>query len=486
MKILLLHNHYRIRGGEDSVFEAERDMLRAAGHAVETWEKHNDDIREGGGPFSKIGLFFHTVWNGAVYRELRARLRRDRPDIVHVHNFFPQFSPSVFWACAKERVPVVLTLHNYRLVCLTGYLYREGRGKGNHEDHESPVVPDRRESRREGNHESHESHEIPAGSDRWADRKTGNEICEACLGRSPWQGVVRRCYRGSFAASFTLATMLVVHRLLGTWKRKVTRYIALTEFAKAKFVAAGLPAEKIVVKPNAVGPGRRAGREEGNHESHEGHESLVGPGGRAGRTTGNGKRKTGNGLVVLYLGRLSSEKGVDILLDAWRQLSKQNWSLVTDHWSLLIVGDGPERETLESSVRGMSNVRFLGALPHEEAMQRQAESDVLVLPSRCYETFGLSVMEAAQVGVPSVVPDTGSHASLVEDGVTGRHFRMGSADSLASVLRELLNNPARLRAMGAAAQAAFLASSCIPEKNLSTLLEIYQEAAKKDSRRQLS
>lgn len=207
MKILLLHNHYRIRGGEDSVFEAERDMLRSAGHAVETWETHNDDLREGGGPLARLRLFARTVWNGAAYRELRARLRRDRPDIVHVHNFFPQFSPSVFWACAKERVPVVLTLHNYRLACLTGYLYRP---------------------------------------------ETGNAVCEKCLGRSPWPGVVRRCYRRSLAASLALAAMLVVHRLLGTWRRKVTRYIALTEFAKQKFVEAGLPAEKIMVKPNVV------------------------------------------------------------------------------------------------------------------------------------------------------------------------------------------------------------------------------------------
>ena len=205
MRILMLHNRYRVRGGEDSVFEAERDMLRGAGHAVETWEKGNGDLREGGA-FAKLRLACATVWSRSSYREMRQRIAAFRPDVVHVHNFFPQFSPSVFWACAREGVPVVLTLHNYRLACLDGYLFRL------------------RECR----------------------------ICEDCLGRWPLRGVWRRCYRDSLSASAALAAMLVAHRILGTWRRKVTRFIALTDFAREKFIAAGLPAEKIVVKPNAV------------------------------------------------------------------------------------------------------------------------------------------------------------------------------------------------------------------------------------------
>ena len=208
MRILMLHNRYRIRGGEDSVFESERDMLRAAGHEVETWEKSNDDIQEAGF-FAKFRLAVGTVWSRSSYREMRRRIAEFHPDVVHVHNFFPQFSPSVFWACAREGVPTVLTLHNYRLVCLVGYLFRM------------------RECR----------------------------ICEDCLGRLPLRGVWRRCYRDSLQASATLATMLVVHRVIGTWRRKVTRFIALTDFSREKFIAAGIPAEKIVVKPNVVDVG---------------------------------------------------------------------------------------------------------------------------------------------------------------------------------------------------------------------------------------
>ncbi len=208
MRILMLHNRYRIRGGEDSVFESERDMLRAAGHDVETWEKSNDDIRVAGF-FAKLRLAVGTVWSRTSYREMRRRIGEFHPDVVHVHNFFPQFSPSVFWACAREGVPTVLTLHNYRLACLDGYLFRM------------------RECR----------------------------ICEDCLGCLPLRGVWRRCYRDSLQASATLATMLVIHRAIGTWRRKVTRFIALTDFARGKFIAAGIPAEKIVVKPNVVDVG---------------------------------------------------------------------------------------------------------------------------------------------------------------------------------------------------------------------------------------
>ena len=201
MKILVVHNHYRQRGGEDSVFETECRMLERAGHEVVRYEKTNLDLPSGA--WGRIRTAFATVWSSQSYREVRALIRREHPDVMHCHNTFPQISPSVYFAASAEGVPVVQTLHNYRLCCLNGYLFRDGH------------------------------------------------ICERCLGHLPWRGVFRRCYRGSFAASATVATMLIVPRALGTWRRNVTRYIALTEFARQLFVKAGLPAEAIVVKPNA-------------------------------------------------------------------------------------------------------------------------------------------------------------------------------------------------------------------------------------------
>ena len=243
--MLVVHERYRVRGGEDGVFETECSLLEEAGHKVVRYEKDNRDIPDRGG---RIGLALRTIWNQRTYREIRSIIRAEKPDVVHCHNTFPLISPSVYWAAAREGVPVVQTLHNYRLACLNGYLFREGH------------------------------------------------VCEDCLGRTPWRGVCRRCYRGSRAQSFVAAAMLLVHRLLGTYRRKVTRYIALTDFAKTKFVEAGLPAGKLVVKPNAFAPPAQT------------------------RPASDSFSIQHSAFSIVYLGRLSPEKGVDILLRAWAML----------------------------------------------------------------------------------------------------------------------------------------------------------------------
>ncbi|MGI5867980.1 MAG: glycosyltransferase [Kiritimatiellia bacterium] len=181
---------------------------------------------------SKFQLFAKTIWNQKTYREITALIRERRPDVVHCHNTFPLVSPSVYWAAARQGVPVVQTLHNYRLVCINPYLYRNDR------------------------------------------------ICEDCLGRSPVRGVIRRCYRDSFAASFTVAAMLTIHRLLGTYRNKITTYIALTEFGRQKFLDARLCApEKVVVKPNVVGVVTpTAERGEKREERSAGRGSAPDPG----------------------------------------------------------------------------------------------------------------------------------------------------------------------------------------------------------------
>ena len=201
--ILLLHNHYQEPGGEDQVFASEASLLEAHGHRVLRYVSHNDKVAK----MSRPTLAKTTVWNGTVYRELRALLRRERPLVAHFHNTFPLLSPAAYYAARAERVPVVQTLHNYRLLCPNALFFREGG------------------------------------------------VCEDCLGRVvPWPGVVHACYRGSRSSSAVVATMLTTHRLAGTWSRLVTTYIALTEFARRKFAEGGLPAQDISVKPNFVYP----------------------------------------------------------------------------------------------------------------------------------------------------------------------------------------------------------------------------------------
>ncbi len=404
MTILVVHNRYRVRGGEDGVFETECRLLEEAGHRVVKYEKSNRDIPDRGG---RLGLALRTIWNPRSYREIRAIIRAEKPDVVHCHNTFPLVSPSVYWAAAREGVPVVQTLHNYRLACLNGYLFRDGK------------------------------------------------ICEKCLGRTPWCGLRRRCYRGSFGGSFALFAMLAVHRLLGTWRRKVTRYVALTEFAKAKFVEAGLPARKISVKPNAFAAdgGKRAGLP----------ATVVRSGSSA-----------PDRLRVVYVGRLSPEKGVDVLLRAWALLC-ESWS-GGSRPTLTIVGEGSEIEALGSLAdeHGLSDsVRFAGALPREQALAELSSASLLVFPSLWYEQFAITPLEAMACGVPVLVSDVARGATIIEDGVAGRFFPAGDPAALAVALRDLLADPATLRRMGAAARAAFEASDCAPSRNLARLLAVY-------------
>ncbi len=427
MTILVAHNRYRNRGGEDSVFESECRMLEEAGHKVVRYEKANADIHDGGGLAAKISLAVRTVWNQRTFREVRELIRREKPDVVHCHNTFPLISPSIYYAAAREGVPVVQTLHNYRLTCLNGYLYRGGR------------------------------------------------ICESCLGRSPLRGVCRRCYRGSFLQSATTSAMLLVHRALGTWRRKVTRYIALTEFAREKFIQAGLPADKIVVKPNAFLPVRPA---ETGLKSQV--ACLMSPyAGLAPQILDRSfdkRRATSEGapaVSVVYLGRLSPEKGVDVLLRAWALLSN---GASLDSCTLSVIGSGPEEDalrTLASSLGIASSVRFLGSLSREKALFELASSDLLVFPSLWYETFGLTILEAASQGVPALVTNIGSQSLLVNDNVTGRFFPAGDPAALAAAIRSLLADSAALRRMGEAARAAFETSDCRPDRNLARLLSIY-------------
>ena len=425
--VLVVHERYRVRGGEDGVFETECSLLEEAGHKVVRYEKDNREIPDRGG---RIGLALRTVWNPRTYREIRSIIRAEKPDVVHCHNTFPLISPSVYWAAAREGVPVVQTLHNYRLACLNGYLFREGH------------------------------------------------VCEDCLGRTPWRGVCRRCYRGSRAQSFAAAAMLLVHRLLGTYRRKVTRYIALTDFAKAKFVEAGLPAGKISVKPNAFA-------------------AAGGEGAGLPATVERSGASAPDRLRVIYVGRLSPEKGVDVLLRAWALLTKEGRDASTARPSQApgepgaaeprpgpaltceIVGDGPERATLEGLANELgisSSVRFLGALPREEALRELAGADLLVFPSLWYEQFAITPLEAMALGVPVLVSDVARGATIVEDGVTGRFFPAGDPSALAAALRELLSDSAALRRMGDAARAAFEASDCAPSRNLARLLEVYASA----------
>jgi len=395
LNLLFAHNLYQQPGGEDGVMRAERELLARAGHRVVEYVRDNDEIAPYG-LWQKATLGLRTVWAWDSYREIKALLEREKPDLAHFHNIFPLISPAAYYACREAGVPVVQTLHNYRLLCPAATLQNDGR------------------------------------------------VCEDCLGRSPWRGVWRGCYRGSRTATAATALMLSVHRWLGTWSKMVDCYIALTEFSRVKFIEGGLPAQKIVVKPNFVHPDPMAF----NHQS-----SIA-----------NHKSPQGS---ALFIGRLSPEKGVRTLLAAWERLG--------DVIPLQIVGDGPLRSELETDAvrRGLASVSFMGRMTLDQTLATMKKARFLVFPSEWYETFGRVAVEAFACGVPVIASRLGAMEEIVEDGRTGLHFTPGDADDLAAKVEWAWTHPDEMQDMGRAARAEY-EFKYTAERNYQMLMDVYE------------
>ncbi len=387
MRVLVIHNFYQQPGGEDAVFRAEVELLRGAGHDVRVFEIRNDEI-EGYGAFEKAALAARTVWSRKSARALAKELERFRPDIAHFHNTFPLISPSAYYACRKAAVPVVQTLHNYRLSCPGATFFRNG------------------------------------------------EICEDCLGRAiPLPGLKHRCYRDSALASATVVAMLSAHRALGTWRRMVDVYVALTEFARSKMIEGGLPAERIVVKPNFLA---------------EPPPARQGPGEHA-----------------IFIGRLAPEKGLATLMRAWDELAVP----------LRIYGDGPlAAEVREwAGRRPNADVQVLGWRPAAEVLASLSLSRCLVFPSQWYEGFPMTAVEALACGVPIVAGDLGSLGEIVEHGVNGRKFEPRDSRALALSVQGLFDDAAEAERLGHGARESF-ERAYTAEANLEALLAVYERA----------
>ena len=378
MRIVVAHSRYLSgdASGENRVVDDEVALLRGAGHTVRAWQP---SAREAGG-LRLVQQGFDAVWSTSAATSIRKEIRRTLPDVVHVHNLYPALSPSVIRAAAAESVPVVMTLHNYRMLCLPATFLRDGK------------------------------------------------ICEDCLGRLPWRGVVHACYRGSHLASGVIASSLALHRAVGSLDL-VTSFLAVGDFVKRKHVEAGWEPERIRVKSNFVG---------------------------------KGERRSGPGAGFLYLGRLSPEKGLDRLLRVW-----------PSDVPLDVVGDGPERASLEQRAPG--SVTFRGAVPAVDVGGWIAQARALVLPSVCYEGQPRSILEAFSAGVPVIASELGGMPDLVEDGVTGFLVPVEAGDGWVRAL-DALGDDRTSSAMGEAAHRSWEARFS-PERGLAELEAAYDDAA---------
>jgi glycosyltransferase involved in cell wall biosynthesis len=315
---------------------------------------------------------------------VRARIAAFRPDIVHVHNFFPVLTPAIY--DAGSRIPFIQTLHNYRLLCANALLFRE------------------------------------------------NSPCEQCLGKSiPWPAVFHACYRGSRAGSAAVALMSTVHRLRNTWNTRVSRFIVLTEFARALFVRhLGVDAQKIIVKPNAA----------------------------ADQGLGDGK-----GGYALYVGRLSSEKGIATLIAA----AERGLGM-----PLKVAGTGPMSASIEqAAAKGV--LEYSGFKTQSEISALMQGARAMLLPSLCYEGLPMVIPEAFATGLPVVASDIGALASLVEHRRNGMLAPPGDAEALAQAVRSIAAEPALEQSMRTEARLTY-DQKYRPEANVESLFEIYRGA----------
>jgi glycosyltransferase involved in cell wall biosynthesis len=387
VKILVVHNRYQHAGGEDVVVEQECNMLRSAGHEVVTYFRTNDEIKD----FSRLqrlALIPQTIWASGARTEFKALLEREKPGIVHVHNTFIMISPSIFSACEEAGIPVAHTLHNYRLMCPTALFFRDGH------------------------------------------------VCEECVD-SLWSGIRHGCYHESSAATAVVAGMIAVHRRLNTWSQPTHFYIALSQFARQKFVDAGLPEDRIFVKPNFVhpDPGRPGDKDD----------------------------------YAVFAGRLSEEKRVDNLLQAWERSKSR--------FPVLILGDGPERPGLEEMARqkNLSGIDFKGRVPREQVIETIRKARFLIFSSEVYENFPVSIVEAFACGTPVICSRMGAMQEIVSDGSTGLHFTPGQVDDLAGKMDWAWSHPDRMNEMGRQARREY-ETKYTAETNYKLLMDIYNQA----------
>jgi glycosyltransferase involved in cell wall biosynthesis len=343
MKVLILHSRYRSgpASGENRVVEDEARLLSEGGHHVDLFAPQPDQ---------PVGLRWVSagvgvIWSRSAAAEVKRRIDLWNPDIVHCHNLFPALSPAALRAIDGQ-IPVVATLHNYRLLCLPGTFLRDGR------------------------------------------------VCEDCLGRLPWPGIVHGCYQASVPASAALASSLLLHRAIGSFGH-IRLYMAISEFVRRKHVEAGLSPERIVVKPHFAWP-------------------L--------------ERREGPGEYFLYLGRLSPEKGVSTVLEAWRGIPAK----------LLIIGDGPDAGSLRAIAS--PNVEFRGTVGADQVPLLLRRARAVLAPSVSHEGAGRVVLEAYAAGVPVVVSRAGGLPEAVDDGITGLVVPPGDIGAWTGAIDHLLED----------------------------------------------
>lgn len=353
MRILLVHNKYLLAGGEDTVFNEEYNMLSKKNHIVSKLEVSNEII-DVSNFFSKIKLFFNVLWNKESNKLIEKKIKEFKPDIVHIHNTFPLLSPSIYWKINKMKIPIVQTVHNFRMGCSNGLLLKN------------------------------------------------NKPCELCINGSSINAIENKCYKDSYLMTSNVVLMQKMHSVMGTYKKKIDRYIVLTDFSKEFLIKMNIDQKKISIKPNFV-----------SENPFSNQNNIF--------SKSDFKKDKTHSFV--FVGRISTEKGIDFLLQNFSDIDQKDINLI-------IIGDGPLKSDLEKKFLDDSRIKWLGRLEKKEILDVVSKCTALILPSSFYETFGMTIIEAFSVGTPVIATNHGSLPYVVENHNDGLLFEFSNGNDL--------------------------------------------------------
>lgn len=355
MKILLVHNNYGKYSGEEAVVDKMASTFHEHGHEVCCYRLTTERSRES--LSGKIKGFLCGIYSPSGVKGLREILEREKPDVVNVHNLYPFISPAALFECKKAKVPVVMTVHNFRLICPTGLFMRNGKP------------------------------------------------CEVCLQkRNEWSCIRYNCEH-SYLKSVGYTLRNVYARWTGAYKNNVRTFACITEFQRKKLIEAGFDKNKIVVIPNSI-------------------DIPL-------------KYETTFGSYVAYIGRLSYEKGYDLLVEIARKYPEIQFCFA-----------GAKRE--DTNIAFPKNVQLMGYLKGKDLEHFIKNARLVVIPSRCYEGFPMAILEAAQFGKPCVCPDHGGFTEIIGKGenAIGRLFEPNNLNDLEKQILALWDQPVLVEELG--------------------------------------
>lgn len=380
MNILLIHNYYRQRGGEDGVFDNESKALIDRGHTVIKYTRHNDET-ESLGLIDRIKFFNSTVYSKRTVKDILEIISSNKIEIAHIHNVFPLISPSVYDVLKKNNIKVIQTIHNYRFLCPSGVFYRDSIN------------------------------------------------CQLCQKGNFIHCVIHKCYRGSLLLSKLYAYTIKKNQKY--FRNNIDAYITLTDFTKNIFIESGFDKNKIFVKDNGI-------------------------------TDTNKRRKMSKGYF-LYLGRLSEEKGIDFLLESFKEYKE---------YRLMLAGTGPKIEALRFKYES-SNIEFLGVVKGESKDLLIREAEAVIIPSVCFENYPLAIAEASSFGIPAIGSKIGGIPYIIKEDHNGLLFETNNSDSFKRSLDRFINDKLRNK-LGDNARKIF-EERMVMDKNILILENIYRK-----------